>query len=247
MSSLYNQISRYCQNAFAYLKIVCLGDCNNMCSSHNNENIWHALHSSTSNPALDHFQLHPRPGINDVIIASCPSGINDSKQSTCISHPSQLPSHSINIIMLIIPHHPHPHLCFQTLFLPITCAHVMIRFGEESRLFGPRLSALWTFAFWLIGWSNVSYGLWNMHTRSCAGSPSSAQSFNDLCLPITCIHVMIRFGEESRLFGPRLSALMMMFLYVRQRHHNYARIWSFWIINKIISMYYVCTMFVNKI
>ena len=92
----------------------------------------------------------------------------------------------------------------------------MIRLGEESSSFGPRLSVFSTFAVWLIGWSKVSYGLRNMHRRSCAGSPSPAHSFNEIISPILCIHVMIRFGQKSRLFGPRLSVIIMMFLYVRQ-------------------------------
>jgi len=111
---------------------------------------------------------------------------------------------------------PSPAHSFNELFSPNIYIHVMIRLGEESRSFGPRLSVFSTFAVWLIGWSKVSYGLRNMHRRSCAGSPSPAHSFNEIISPILCIHVMIRFGQKSRLFGPRLSVIIMMFLYVRQ-------------------------------
>jgi len=68
-----------------------------------------------SNPAMHHIYLHPRCLVDHLMITSCPSGIKDNEQSTCISHPSQLLFNPINIIMLIIPHHPHPHICFHTL------------------------------------------------------------------------------------------------------------------------------------
>ena len=63
-----------------------------------------------SNPALHHFYLQPRRLVNHLMITSCPSGIKDYEQSTCIFSPTPLPPHPIIPIMLIIPHHPdHPH------------------------------------------------------------------------------------------------------------------------------------------
>ena len=96
----------------------------------------------------------------------------------------------------------------------------------------------------------ASYHPTTQSTTSGFSSPVILIPMNvsvNLFWPVTCIHVMIRFGEESRSFGPRLSALMMMFLYVRQWHCNYTRIWLIWGTNLIIYIYYVCKMVINKI